>query len=171
MANSHSKSTSSSSPNEADLESLAEWQVAIIDLFVHAVQALGLPKSVGQIYGLLFGVSEPATMEFICRHLGISMGSASQGLRLLRQLGAVKTVFVVGTRREHFVAERSIRRFGSGFITEVIEPHLQSGNDRLSHLKHLTENEQNETAGECYDMLKSWHSKASKLLPIIRNFL
>ena len=33
---------------------MAEWESATIDLFLNAAQSVGLPKSLGQIYGLLF---------------------------------------------------------------------------------------------------------------------
>ena len=33
---------------------MAEWESAIVDLFLNAAQSVGLPKSLGQIYGLLF---------------------------------------------------------------------------------------------------------------------
>ena len=42
--------------------------------------------------------------------LKISKGSASQGLRALRQLGAVSSVFEPGDRKERFVAEIRLRK-------------------------------------------------------------
>jgi hypothetical protein len=53
------------------------------------VQIFGVPKSVGQIYGLLYASPEPLSFSDIVVRLGISKGSASQGLRLLRSLGAI----------------------------------------------------------------------------------
>ncbi len=153
---------------------VTEWQVAVIDLFVHAVQVLGLPKSLGQIYGLLFSVQEPMTMDVLAGRLSISLGSASQGLRMLRQFGAVRTVFVLGTRREHYVAEKSLRRFGNGFVSEVLEPHISSGEARLENLQRLvdeSEGEERALAQECHQMLSSWVQQAKMILPLLRNFL
>ena len=170
---------SASDPASASSEgepSLEAWQVAVVDLFVHAVQVLGLPKSLGQIYGLLYTLEEPLTMDGIARRLAISLGSTSQGLRLLRQFGAVRTLFVVGNRREHFVAEKSLRRFGSGFITEILEPHLASGKARLTHLENLiaelpADHPEREQAQECQKSLQAWLQKAQQMLPILKNFL
>lgn len=58
--------------------------------FSGVVQVFGVPKSVGQIYGLLYGTPEPLSFSDIVERLEISKGSASQGLQLLRSLGAVK---------------------------------------------------------------------------------
>jgi DNA-binding transcriptional ArsR family regulator len=57
--------------------------------FSEVVQVFGVPKSVGQIYGLLFASPEPLSFSDIVERLDISKGSASQGLQLLRSLGAI----------------------------------------------------------------------------------
>jgi DNA-binding transcriptional ArsR family regulator len=67
----------------------ADFQSECIELFAEVVYALGLPRSVGQIYGLLYASSEPLSFSDIVERLDISKGSASQGLQLLRTLGAI----------------------------------------------------------------------------------
>jgi DNA-binding transcriptional ArsR family regulator len=67
-----------------------EFARECIELFAEVVYALGLPKSVGQIYGLLYASPAPLSFSDIVERLDISKGSASQGLQLLRTLGAIK---------------------------------------------------------------------------------
>ena len=74
-------------------DTLDDWETAVIDLFINAAISFGLPKSYGQIYGLLFCRDESLAMDEVMQLLKISKGSASQGLRALRQLGAVCTGF------------------------------------------------------------------------------
>ena len=62
--------------------------------FSEVVQVFGVPKSVGQIYGLLYATPEPLSFSDIVDRLDISKGSASQGLQLLRSLGAVNVAEV-----------------------------------------------------------------------------
>ncbi len=154
---------------------LKEWEHTVIDLFVNASQLIGLPKSVGQIYGLLFCREDPLPMDDIVGGLRISKGSASQGLRTLRQIGAVKPVFVLGDRRDHFVAETKLRQLVSGFLADQVEPHLDSGQRRLDHLESLvkkgSEGMDSEHAVARLKLLKSWHDKASKVIPIVRRIL
>ena len=73
--------------------SLGDWEGAVVDLFLNAANSFGLPKSYGQIYGLLFCRDQSLAMDEVMELLQISKGSASQGLRALRQLGAVSSVF------------------------------------------------------------------------------
>lgn len=66
------------------------FEAEIAAVFADLVMLLGLPKSMGEIYGFIFASSEPPTFADIEHKLGLSKGSVSQGLRALRELGAVR---------------------------------------------------------------------------------
>jgi len=151
---------------------LAEWEVAVVDLFLNAVQSVGLPKSLGQIYGLLFCRDEPLAMDEVMKLLSISKGSASQGLRSLRQLGAVSSVYAPGDRKERFVAEIRLRKLVSGFLKEQAEPHMEKGVSRLEHLRKLLSLEDDEESIQRgtrrEEILSGWHRQMSRLLPWVK---
>ena len=119
------------------LDVLDDWEDAVIDLFLNAANSFGLPKSYGQIYGLLFCRDHPLAMDEVMELLQISKGSASQGLRSLRQLGAISSVFEPGERRERFVAEIRLRKLVGGFLREQADPHLDKGVSRLEQIEAL----------------------------------
>ena len=83
-----------------ELDVLDDWEFAVIDLFLNAANSFGLPKSYGQIYGLLFCRDQSLSMDEVMYLLQISKGSASQGLRSLRQLGAISSVFEPGSQSD-----------------------------------------------------------------------
>ncbi|MEM9237311.1 MAG: hypothetical protein AAGB14_11070, partial [Verrucomicrobiota bacterium] len=74
----------------------------VVDVFVDGVKVLGMPRSIGEIYGMLFIAPEPLSLDDLVNRLSISKGSASQGLRTLRDLGAVKETEVKGVRRTYY---------------------------------------------------------------------
>ena len=151
---------------------LVEWEFAIIDLFLNAAQSFGLPKSVGQIYGLLFCRDESLSMDDIMELLSISKGSASQGLRALKQLGAVNSVFARDDRKERFVAEIRLRKLVSGFLREQGEPHLEKGLARLENLRDLLDDEEDfestKRGQRRENILLGWHRQMSRLLPWVK---
>ena len=153
-------------------DELAEWEVAVVDLFLNAVQSVGLPKSLGQIYGLLFCRDQPLAMDEVMKLLSISKGSASQGLRSLRQLGAVSSVYAPGDRKERFVAEIRLRKLVSGFLKEQAEPHMEKGVSRLEHLRKLLSLEDDEESIQRgtrrEEILSGWHRQMSRLLPWVK---
>ena len=63
---------------------MSALEVEAIDLFISFVRLLGMPKSVGEIYGLLFASAEPLALDALMQRLYMSKGAASQGLKVLR---------------------------------------------------------------------------------------
>ena len=155
-----------------ELDILVDWEIAVIDLFLNAANSFGLPKSYGQIYGLLFCRDQPLAMDEVMELLQISKGSASQGLRALRQLGAVSSVFAPGDRRERYMAESRLRKLVGGFLREQADPHLEKGNARLKQIESLVYDLQDEDSrkrgARRYEILSGWHRQMSRLLPWVK---
>ena len=84
---------------------LAPLEAEAVDLFVGLAQVVGLPKSVGQIYGLLYISTVSLSLDEVAERLDISKGSASQGLKFLRQTGAVQVCEENGSRCDRYLAE------------------------------------------------------------------
>ena len=147
----------------------------IVSFFQDGVRMLGLPKSVGEIFGVLFAFPKPLTMLDLVNRLGISKGSASQGLKMLRTLGAVREVDYNDDRKTYFEADVELKKLVGGFIREEIRPHLTSGQDKLKKLeKELSKIDDPELA-EFYEerikRLKRWSGKANLVLPLLQKFL
>jgi DNA-binding transcriptional regulator GbsR (MarR family) len=149
---------------------LSPFQRECIHLFVRAAQALSIPRSVGEIYGLLYSSREPMAMDDVIAALGISKGSASQGLRWLREVGAVRASYVVGDRRDHFVAETELRKLVFGILRESVEPHLQNGVEHLDRLagslEELESAAERKFADSRIQKLRRWHRFGAQILPL-----
>lgn len=150
-----------------------------VDLFVQLARILGQPKSVGEIYGLLFMAEQPIPMDRIIARLAMSKGSASQGLRVLRSLGAVRMVYQPGDRRDHYVAEASLKVLASGFIQGEILPHLERGESRLEHMERLVKETEwpsdrpatRKFYTERVKRLANWHRRGRQILPVLMRII
>ncbi|MGI8602754.1 MAG: GbsR/MarR family transcriptional regulator [Verrucomicrobiales bacterium] len=157
-------------------ERLSSLEVEVIDLFVGALRLLGLPRSLGEIYGLLFISMAPLTLDELVDRLQMSKGSASQGLKTLRQIGAVKVTYVAGDRRDHYVPETELKRLAVGFINGQLVPHLETGEARLVRLREMEKqakgsSEVNGAYRERIEKLEQWHRRARTLAPLVGRFL
>ena len=85
-------------------EPLNQLQIELIDFFARLSPLLGQPRSVTQIYGLLFSSARPLAREEVIELLRISRGSACQGLTLLLRLGAARRTYIPGRRPTHYEA-------------------------------------------------------------------
>lgn len=156
---------------EHSQSSLSPWESATIEVFVRAANLIGLPRSLGEIYGLLFCSEQPLAFDDLQQRLGISRGSVSQGLKLLRQLGAVRPHYVTGSRRDYFMPELSMKRLVSGFIKNQFKPHLESGVTRLDYIQQLIDLEADD-ALRCHaevrlGTLRTWQRRTEKLVPVV----
>ena len=66
----------------SELAQSKAWQ-EMIEVGGRICQSLGLPRSTGQIFGLLYLSVEPLSLNRMSSMLGISKGSASVGTRQL----------------------------------------------------------------------------------------
>ncbi len=149
---------------------LGELEREVIELFVRMADVLNLPRSVGEIYGLLFISPDPLCLDDCRIRLNISKGSTSQGLKILRSFGAIRTVYIPGDRKDHYVAETSLRKMASGFAGEQIRPHVDSGKERIERIRELLGehgSEDREALEEKIELLENWQRRAGKTLPLI----
>jgi DNA-binding transcriptional regulator GbsR (MarR family) len=153
----------------------------ILAVFVDGVRVLGLPPSIGEIYGLLFISQNPLSLDDLVKRLKISKGSASQGLRTLKGLGAVRETKGNGNgngsaeRRTYFEPAIELKRLVGGFIREQIRPHLDSGRYKIKRLGELAHEESDPKRRkfllERTDRLDHWIRNSSRVLPIIQRIL
>ena len=156
------------------LAGLNALEAEAVDLFVGLAQVVGLPKSIGQIYGLLYISTAALSLDDIAGRLDISKGSASQGLKFLRSTGAVRSCADHESRCDHYEAETGLRALATGFLKEQIEPHIKSGEGRLVRLKRLAAAapaSERAHVVQRVKQLETWHSRAAGLLPLLIRFL
>jgi HTH-type transcriptional regulator, glycine betaine synthesis regulator len=146
-----------------------------IAFFEVIVQIFGVPKSVGQIYGLLYASPYPMGFGGIVERLRISKGSASQGLNLLRSLGAVVEARPKDseTRGAVFEPEMSLRQLVTGVLRERIAPLATPGIARLDRMKicAVQSSEHAEFYLERVHQLETWRKRFTTMLPLLTSVL
>ena len=156
------------------LPQLDPVEVEIIQLFVQFSRALGQPRSLAEIYGLLFVSPTPLTMDTLIERLNLSKGSASQGLKYLEELGAVRTVYVAGARRTHYEAVAELRNLAGRFLRQQILPHFEGSNARLdrvaAHAQNLSGEHKKHVIARV-KMLRSWRRNGRAVVPFVLKML
>jgi DNA-binding transcriptional regulator GbsR (MarR family) len=157
-----------------EIDSIEREALAV---FVDGVRVLGLPPSIGEIYGLLFISQAPLSLDDLVKRLKISKGSASQGLRTLKSLGAVRETNGNGNgeRRTYYEPAVELKRLVGGFIREQIRPHLDSGRHKIKRLGDLANTESDPERRkfllERTDRLDHWIRNGGRVLPLIQRIL
>ena len=154
---------------QESVSALSALESEVVALFVRVADLLNLPRSVGELYGVLFITEKPMCLDDLRIKLNISKGSTSQGLKILRSFGAIRVVYVPGDRKDFYVAESSLRKIASGFANEQIQPHLESGSDRLERIQDMLKEETDvsDTFHERVERLENWQKRANQVLPVV----
>ncbi|HEY5741160.1 MAG TPA: hypothetical protein VIS99_01360 [Terrimicrobiaceae bacterium] len=134
----------------------------------------GNPRSHGAIYGLLFSSERPLSMEEIVSRLGISKGSASQGLRQLEELGAILRARKSGERSHTYIAMIELKPLLAGFLHKRLTPRLAASAERLQQLEKVVPMlppSLRPTARLRLRRITKWHKRAHTFLPLAQKLL
>ena len=162
---------------EASRALLSVGEREIIAIFVQMAQALGAPRSLGEIYGLLYATPQPLAFQDIVDRLDMSKGSVSQGLRFLRSVGAIKPVARAGDLREFFEPVLELRQLVAGFLRERLNPQIKEWGVRARALKPddfsfgVLAADDRETVSKRLTKLKAWQKRAGTVLPVVSKLL
>ncbi len=163
--------TTADSPSVVAQSTLERELVAI---FSDLADLFGNPRSHGAIYGLLCSSERPLSMEEIVARIGISKGSASQGLRQLEELGAVVRTRESGERTHGYTARIELKPLLAGFLHKRLAPRISSGAGRLQRLEKLLPMlppNFRPTARLRLQRITKWHKRAHALLPLAQKLL
>lgn len=173
------------STSSTTLATHSGFEQECVSFFAEVVQLFGVPRSVGQIYGLLYASPEPLGFPDIVERLDISKGSASQGLQLLRSLGAINEAersspisnLSSEIKREArgvaYEPELSLRQLVTGVLRERVAPMAMTGADRLKRLKKLAEEAPENTKFylERAKQLETWRKRFTTVMPLLTALL
>lgn len=108
---------------------------AAIDLFVQGAgkissALLGMVNKVGgQIYALLFLSEEPLSLDEISKRLEVSKSNVSINIRMLEDYKLVRKVWVKGSRKDYYEAERI---YPKKVIVDFVDKIQRTINDAIT---------------------------------------
>lgn len=152
-------------------------QSQITELFVSVTEVIGVPRSIAEIYGVVFSAPRPVAFQEIVERLSLSKGSVSVGLKALRNLGAVRKAYVPGERRDYFEPETELRTLVAGLLRDRVTPHIEPGKMRLARVRREISAENRMTAEELEILrlrlakLESWSQQGGALLALLTKVL
>lgn len=165
-------------------DSAAAFATEVTTLFVEAADLLGVPKSVAMIYGVLFASPLPLTFADIETRTQISKGSVSQGLRFLREIGAVRAAAEGapvpaddqprGRAVEHYEPVVELRALLRRLLTDKIQPQLETGEARVGEIARRLDTldpAAREVLTGRVRHLQVWQKRSRDFLPLFKAFL
>lgn len=133
----------------------------------------GVNRTVAQIHALLYLAEEPLDAESITEILGVARSNVSNSIKELQSWGLVKTVHVLGDRRDHFDSHKDLweitriimderkKREIDPTITMLRQCVMESGNDKDTK---QTVKKRIEDTLDFMEMMSTWYEQM-KVVP------
>ena len=82
----------------------------IIEVLGQTLDTYGMNRTIGYIYGLLYFEDNPFCLDEIAEKLGVSKATVSINIRLLLKLKMVQKIWMKGSRKDYYLAERDFNK-------------------------------------------------------------
>ncbi len=155
-------------------------QLELMEAAARVFQRLGIPRSTGQIYGLLFSSAKALSLDDIAEALAISKTSASTGTRQLMNLHMIRQVWLPGERKDHFEARTDLREVLRANYQSFIRPRIDLLDKTLAGVSNQLEADLGEgrlqpdvhaTTRARLEQLVEMHQRLKTLLPLAERLL
>ncbi|MEN6391001.1 MAG: hypothetical protein ABFD04_11350 [Syntrophomonas sp.] len=109
----------------------------VIEAFGKSYALYGLPDVLGRIYGVLFFAEKPMGLEDIARELQVSKATVSVNVRILESVKSVHKVWVKGSRRDYYEAERNVSKLMLESLRASMQREMDISSEAISRSKEL----------------------------------
>ena len=157
---------------------LPRVRLELVDVCGRLAQALSFPRSVGEIYGLLYLSPDPMSAQEIGDAISISKGSVSTGTRQLMTHGCIRKVWLQEERKDYFVAVLELgdlirSAYDSIFKVRAdnAERHIKDMVETLAEEKNNLSQEEHAIIKERLQRLVKLQKRATQFLPILERLI
>ncbi len=123
----------------------------------------GLNKFVAQLYALLYLSEEPLSLDDIVEKLKVSKGNISLNIRELEKWGAVRNVWVKGSRKDYYEAELDIKKVFSNKIRLSLERRITEVSNMLDEFSNIVKSASGELTEEERRIVKVYEERLKKV--------
>jgi HTH-type transcriptional regulator, glycine betaine synthesis regulator len=146
--------------NQSDVEwKLEETELLLVETCVRLADSLGIPKSLAQVYALVFISPQPISAQDCVNCLRISRSSAGQALKILKEVSAIRTEFQLGARREVFVIEPDLGNLIRGILEGRLFPAFEAFFTQLDQIERRASSQDERFLRERITKLRRWSGK------------
>ena len=152
-------------------------QEDFIELVGNLSASINVSRIIGQIYALLYMSENPVSMDEIVERLRVSKGNVSVNVNILEGWGAVRKIWVKGSRKNYYTVDPDIWKVVTNRIEEGIKRRLDIVSSTTTNIKNEMDRlglelENNEESNIVFykERLKQIQKVQDKLNGIIKGF-
>jgi DNA-binding transcriptional regulator GbsR (MarR family) len=136
---------------------------------VQVSSLLGYPRSIGEIFGLIFISPTPLSADDIVEKLNMSRSGAGQGLKALQDIGAIKPAHQLASRKEHYQMQTDLGVLIKFLLNARILPKLEELAQQRATLDATVRAQGPAHLIQRFDKLDRWRGKTAPLLALLKS--
>ena len=155
-------------------------RLEMVEVTGRLCQRLGLPRSTGQIFGLLYLSPQAFSLDDIADALELSKASASTGTRQLLGWHAIRQVWKPGDRKDYYEVQADLAEIVRANYVGFFRPKLDASKRKLGSLQDLLDADlesgqftksDHAICKQRLESLSKLQSRIQKLLPLAEKLL
>jgi HTH-type transcriptional regulator, glycine betaine synthesis regulator len=122
------------------------------DKFMHGIghlcDSFGLNKFLAQLYSVLYFNEKPMSLDEIAERLRASKSNVSINIRELEKWGAVKSVWVKGSRKDHYEANLDMKSVVLNKVKSGVKRRLVEVSNMIDEFKESIQSQPGDSTEE-----------------------
>ena len=126
-------------------------------------ESFGLNKSIAQLYAVLYLSEKPLSLDELVERSGASKGNISLNIRELESWGAVKSVWVKGSRKDYYEADTDIKKVFANKLKSSAEKRIGWVTGMLNEFKEIIDSAEGELTEEEKKAVRAYRERLKKI--------
>jgi len=133
------------------------------DKFIESIgklaESFGLNKFTAQLYAVLYLNDKPLSLDELVDRLKASKGNISLNIRELESWGAVKNVWVKGSRKDYYEADPDIKKVFVNKLKSSLEKRIAQVSGMIDEFREIVESASGELTAEEKEVAKNYKER------------
>lgn len=125
--------------------------------------SFGMNRFIAQLYAVLYLSDKPLSLDEIVERLKVSKGNVSVNIRLLENMGAVRNVWVKGSRKDFYEANLDIKDIILRRARSAVEKRVHDSTDLVESFKGMVSSDDPNFTEEDRKAMKLYEERMKKI--------
>lgn len=144
-------------------KSLELAQDRFIEKIGNMCNKFGLNHFMAQLYAVLYLSNKPLSLDDLTERLKVSKGNVSVNIRELERWGAVRQIWVKGSRKDFYVAEEDIKKIISERVKSSISKRINEVNQMLAEFNDIISSGGKDFTSEEAEIVENYKKRLKKI--------
>jgi len=138
-------------------------QDKIIDKVGNICSRFGLNQFVAQLYVVLYLSKEPISLDELTERLKVSKGNVSVNIRELQRWGAVRKIWVKGSRKDFYQADPDIKKVILSKVKSAVKNQVREVSDMIAEFNSTLSSLNGGLDGADKEVVKCYKERMKKV--------